>query len=154
MSSGGLNRIRLNPFEALGVILATILIVAAYNWLWSANSFRTYVENQKTIELGVDLPDTSAFQESGRNLDIGYQFDLFSGGHWVVVRGNNAKLPNLRSVEYLGYDAGTFLRHAGIKQFPAIPSRGFRQLMRDTLAVAFVLTAFYLLLTLPHRLAR
>jgi hypothetical protein len=129
--------LKIGILEFIALIVMSSWSLYAYNTYADANLFRTYIEERKTIERAIDLPNTPLFAQDNRNIDIGYQFDLLSGGQWVAVfdPGERNEYSRVRSASYPGHEVNTLLLRANIKKLPSIPARGWRQIGSDYLVM-------------------
>jgi hypothetical protein len=126
-----------SPAEVFGILLFAIAALAGYNYFYSANSFRTHFSFMRSLVFVSDLPDTPNWQdETGKYIDLGYQFDSISGGEWVAVVGAPKPSEWGRVRSYIPLDDNalkTLLAGSGVTALPAVPTRTFPILTADAI---------------------
>jgi hypothetical protein len=126
--------------ETLVTATATIAMLAGYNALPGANLFRSHIPHApqaRPLVQVLDLPDTSAFQEaSGLYANLGYKFDLLSGGQWVGLLTPAAQQWRTRKNlnDYISYDdsgLSQLQKAANLTDLPPVPPRPWPTLFVD-----------------------
>jgi hypothetical protein len=126
--------------ETLVTAIATIAMVAAYNALAGANLFRSHIwhaPQARGLVQVLDLPDTSAFQEgNGLYTNLGYKFDLLSGGEWVglLTQAGQQWRTRKNANSYTTYDGkglAELQKAANLTDLPPVPPRPWPTLFVD-----------------------
>jgi hypothetical protein len=134
--------------SGLLLLSAAILVLALYNGVTRADLFRTHISGipqARGFALAADFPNTPAFADSsGLYADLGYRFDLWSGGEWVALLGDGVtpfrakkhvnKYHTLTQKQLSG-----MLRLGGLDAGPPVPGRGGATLFVDAVALWLLL---------------
>jgi hypothetical protein len=128
------------PPTLAAAVFATILLMFGYNVFAPADSFRSHINTMgRNLVQVIDLPDTMRFRhQSGLYVNLGYRFDLWSGGEWVNVLNREGRKWRVRKHvnEYESFEGAQlleFLSNTGIRTLPPVPARPLNILGTDFL---------------------
>jgi hypothetical protein len=126
--------------ETLITAISTIAILAGYNAFAGANLFRSHIPHAlraRALVQVLDLPDTLAFQQaSGLYTNLGYKFDMLSGGEWVGLLTQAGQQWRTRKYvnHYMTYDESDLTelqRAVKLTNLPRVPPRPWPTLFVD-----------------------